>query len=109
MTSAPLQPTAGLDRTDILARQGAAPRERLRIRTLVSLRWGAIIGQMTALLVVRLVLDFDFPLLGCLGLVGLSTLLNLMLVLALPPQRLAREWEAALQLAFDLMQLAGML
>jgi two-component system sensor histidine kinase RegB len=98
------------DRTGPLSRQGAgAPEERLRLRTLVALRWSAMGGQMLALLVVRFLLGFDFPLLGCLGIIALSALFNLALVLALPPQRVLRQWEAALQLGFDVLQLAGLL
>jgi two-component system sensor histidine kinase RegB len=64
---------------------------------------------MGALLVVRFALGFDFPLLQCLVLIGLSALVNLILVLSMPPQRASQPWEAALQLGYDLVQLGGML
>ena len=89
--------------------QAAAPRERLRLRTLVGLRWGSVGGQMVAILIARFPLAIDFPVLGCLAMIGLSALFNLALVLALPPQRVLPQWEAAWQLAFDILQLGGLL
>jgi two-component system sensor histidine kinase RegB len=103
------EPIARVDRPAFQARQDAQPRERLRLRTLIALRWLAIGGQMAALLIVRFALGFDFPLLQCLGLIGLSALVNLALVLSMPPQHVSPEWQAALQLTFDISQLGGML
>jgi two-component system sensor histidine kinase RegB len=97
-----------LDRTAPAPRQGGAPGERLRLRTLVGLRWAAVGGQMLALLVARFVLGIDIALLNCLGVIVLAALFNLALVLAFTPQRVLRQWEAALQLGFDIVQL-GML
>lgn len=103
-------PASRLDRTGPVLRQGAgAPNERLRLRTLVGLRWGAVGGQMAALVIARFPLAIDLPLLGCLAVVGLAALFNLILVLALPPNRVLRQWEATLQLAFDIVQLGALL
>jgi two-component system sensor histidine kinase RegB len=110
MTLAPSEPTVRLDKAGTSPRQGVgAPGERLRLRTLVTLRWGAMAGQMLALLIVRFLLGFDLPLLGCVGLIILSALFNLALLLAFPPQRVLGQWEAALQLGFDVLQLGGLL
>lgn len=111
MTLASSDPTVRLDRAGATPRQGGAgaPGERLRLRTLVNLRWGAVGGQMLALLVVRFLFGFQLPLLACLGLIGLSALFNLALLLAFPPQRVLGQWEAAMQLAFDTLQLGGLL
>jgi two-component system sensor histidine kinase RegB len=110
MTLASPDPASSLDRTGATARQaGGAPGERLRLRTLVDLRWIAIGAQMLALLVGRFPLGADFPLLSCLVMVGLSAVFNIGLLLALPPQRVLRQWEAVLQLAFDILQLGGLL
>jgi two-component system, sensor histidine kinase RegB len=79
---------------------------RVRLRTLVLLRWLAIAGQTAAVLFVRFGLGFDLPLGAALGIIAASAWLNLILMFAFPTQRLLREWEAALQLAFDLIQLA---
>jgi len=110
MILAQSEPAARLDRTAPASRQGAgAPGERLRLRTLVALRWSAVGGQMLALLVVRFVLNFDLPLMACLALIGLSALFNLALLLIFPPQRVLGQWEAALQLGFDVLQLGALL
>jgi two-component system sensor histidine kinase RegB len=85
------------------------PRERLRLRTLIRMRWLAIGAQLASLVIVRFGLGFDLPLLACLGLIALSALLNLTLILGLAPQRTARRWEAAAQLGFDILQLGCML
>jgi two-component system sensor histidine kinase RegB len=103
-------PAARLDKTGTGQRQGiGAPGERLRLRTLVALRWGAIGGQMIALLIVRFLFRFDVSLLGCLTVIGLGALFNLAMLLAFPPQRVLGQWEAALQLGFDLIQLSALL
>src|SRR6201996_7279402 len=110
MTLASPDTAARLDRTGPAWRQGGgAPGERLRLRTLVGLRWSAVGGQMLALLTGRFLLGFDVPLLACLGGIALAVLFNLALVLAFPPQRVLRQWEAALQLDFDILQLGLLL
>jgi two-component system sensor histidine kinase RegB len=110
MTLASPDPAARFDRTAPSWRQGgAASGERLRLRTLVGLRWAAVGGQMLALLAARFLLGFEVPLLACLGAIALAVLFNLTLVLALPPQRVLRQWEAALQLGFDILQLGLLL
>ncbi|MBU6373124.1 MAG: ActS/PrrB/RegB family redox-sensitive histidine kinase [Alphaproteobacteria bacterium] len=82
---------------------------RVRLRTLVLLRWLAIGGQSGAALFVQLVLGFDVPLGAALAVIATSAWLNLFLMIALPSQRLVKEWEAALQLAYDVVQLAVLL
>ena len=98
-----------LDRTAPAPRQGGAPGERLRLRTLVGLRWAAVGGQMVALLIAHFLLGIDIALLSCLGVIVLAALFNLALVLAFTPQRVLRQWEAALQLGFDILQLGLLL
>jgi two-component system sensor histidine kinase RegB len=110
MTTATPDLVPRLDRPPAPARQaGGASNERLRLRTLVDLRWGAVGAQLIALLIARFPLGANFPLAACLGMVGLSSLFNLILVLALPPQRVLRQWEAVSQLGFDILQLGGVL
>jgi two-component system sensor histidine kinase RegB len=110
MSLASSEPSARLDRTGPAWRQGGgAPGERLRLRTLVGLRWAAVGGQMLALLAARFLLGFEVPLLACLGVITLAVAFNLALVLALPPQRVLKQWEAALQLGFDILQLGLLL
>jgi len=80
---------------------------RVRVRTLVLLRWLAIVGQTVAVLFVRYGLEVEFPLNWALAAIGVSVVVNL--VLTRRSQELAREWEAAAQLAYDAVQLAVLL
>lgn len=82
---------------------------RVRLRTLVLLRWLAVFGQTVAVLFVRFWLDVEFPLWLALAAIGISVGLNIVLMSTRPIQGLAREWEAALQLGYDVVQLAVLL
>ena len=82
---------------------------RVRVRTLVLLRWLAVFGQTVAVLFVSLVLGVDFPVGLAFIAIGVSAGLNLFLLATRPIQGLAREGEAALQLAYDVVQLAVLL
>jgi len=90
----------------------AAPglrRGRLRVRSLLAQRWLAVAGQTAALLFVGIVLKLQVPWALCFSLIALSAWLNVLLGLASTGQRLAREGEATAQIAFDILQLAGLL
>src|SRR5688572_20982021 len=96
----------------IIARQDFAGRwsgRRLRLSTLIRLRWLAVIGQTAAILVVGLWFEFPLPFGACFALISLSAWLNLGLRIVFPAShRLDPNW-AALLLAYDLLQLAGLL
>ncbi len=85
------------------------PAGRVRLQTLVLLRWIAIIGQLLAILFVHFGLSFKLPLLPALGVVGISALLNIMLFVVYPTAKRLSEQGAALYLAFDLVQLCILL
>jgi two-component system, sensor histidine kinase RegB len=81
----------------------------LRLRTLVRLRWLAVVGQALAVLVVHFVLNFKLPIGSCLALIALSAWLNVFLTLRWRSgQRLASQ-PAGLLLGYDVLQLAGLL
>lgn len=84
-------------------------QSRVRVRTLILLRWFAVFGQTIAVLFVRYGLNVDFPLPWAFAAIGVSVVINLALVASRRSQELAREWEAALQLAYDAVQLAVLL
>ncbi|MEM5515957.1 ActS/PrrB/RegB family redox-sensitive histidine kinase [Henriciella sp. AS95] len=86
-----------------------AARGRARLRTLVTLRWLAVLGQTLAVLFVQFRLGFDLPLAWCLTTIAASAWLNVFLSITIREQVLLKGWEAALQLAFDTMQLAVLL
>lgn len=82
------------------------PLGMVRLRTLVLLRWLAVAGQLSAVLLVYYGFGFSLPLIPALLTIGASAGLNLALVSALPLERLARPKEATAHLAFDILQLA---
>ena len=81
----------------------------LRLRTLVRLRWLAVIGQLIAVGVVQFGLNFRVPLAACLAIIALSAWLNIFLSLRWRgSQRLAPQ-AAGLMLGYDVLQLASLL
>jgi two-component system, sensor histidine kinase RegB len=82
---------------------------RVNLRTLVGLRWMAILGQLTAVLVVAHGFGFDLPLVACLAVIALSAGANLTLMAANPLQRVVPQPEAAAHIAFDTIQLSLLL
>jgi two-component system sensor histidine kinase RegB len=103
----------GLDRPaagpaqDELAKVGVQ-RARLRARTLITLRWFVIAGELGALTVVSLVLGYHAPLALCLSVIGAAAWINLLTAIAAPTQRQCGETEATLQLGFDILQIAAL-
>ncbi len=97
---------ASLGRPDLAL--GGRPG-RLRPRTLIALRWLALGGQSLALVVTGLVLRFPAPYGACAVLIGVAAALNLALALSPLSRRPAHDWEAALQLGFDVLQLSGLI
>lgn len=77
----------------------------VRLKTLVGLRWFAVIGQAITVLVVHYWFEFDLPLASCLSAIALSAWLNVAMsmhfasVQRLPPR------PAAWLLAYDIAQL----
>jgi len=82
---------------------------RVRLRTLVLLRWMAVAGQTAAIVYVRFGLGFDVPLAATLGIIAVSAWVNIFLMVARPSQGVVHDWEAAGQLAYDVLQLAVLL
>jgi two-component system, sensor histidine kinase RegB len=81
----------------------------VRLNTLVRLRWLAVIGQTTAVLVVYLGLDFDLPIWACLAVIGLAAWLNVALRLRFRMTQRVEPDRAAWLLAFDIAELAILL
>ncbi len=82
---------------------------RVRLGTLNNLRWLAVVGQTIALLVVRLLLDFDFPVFETSIVVAASATLNVVLATAYPSSKRLTVREATAFLAYDITQLAVLL
>ena len=88
----------------------ASPADRrLRLQTLVRLRWLAVLGQLTAISIVSIGLGFQLPLAACLVVVAVSAWLNVILSICYPARfRLPVNYAMAL-LAYDILQLAALL
>lgn len=81
----------------------------VRLDTLVRLRWLAVIGQSTAVLVVQYALEFEFPFWACLAVIALSAVVNIALRLYFQStQWLPPNWTTGL-LAFDIAELGLLL
>ncbi len=94
---------------DLAPKPPPSRRTRLRLRTLVWLRWVGIAGQTALVLGVSQGLRFDLPLAACLAVIAAAAWLNVALTLSSRTDRATREWEATAQIAFDIGQLALLL
>ncbi len=82
---------------------------RLRLNTLIGLRWLAVAGQTVAIVAGAFGFGLEFPILTCFGLVAVSALLNLALRWRFPVSTQLSERAATTVLAYDVIQLAGLL
>jgi two-component system sensor histidine kinase RegB len=82
---------------------------RLRLNTLIGLRWLAVAGQTAAILIANLALGQKFPVAACLVLVAASAALNLVLRWRYPRGAQLTERGATILLAYDILQLSGLL
>ena len=81
----------------------------IRLRTLVRLRWLAVIGQSITVLFVSLVLGYQLPLAFCLAAIALSAWLNVFLAIRWRAGQIISTRAAGLLLAYDVVQLAVLL
>ncbi len=82
---------------------------RLRVDTLVKLRWLALLGQVAALIVTYFVLRFSLPLGPCLLVIAASAWLNIGLRLRFGRTDRLEDVPAAAMLAYDILQLTALL
>jgi two-component system sensor histidine kinase RegB len=88
---------------------GDAEIGMLRLRTLVRLRWLAIVGQTGAVLGVHFGLGFPVPLGLCLAVIAFSAWLNIFLTIRWRKSVRLHETHAGLLLVYDVLQLAILL
>ena len=81
----------------------------VNLRTLVAIRWLAVIGQAATLLFVHVSLDYPLPLVTALLVVGASAAVNIVATLQRPVQTRLTDRDVAAYLAFDVFQLSGLL
>ncbi|TMV07223.1 ActS/PrrB/RegB family redox-sensitive histidine kinase [Ruegeria sediminis] len=81
----------------------------IRLRTLILLRWVAIIGQITAITVAQRMYDLQLELGLCYFAIGVSVMGNLTAILLFPENKRLSEFENFLMVLFDLLQLSFLL
>jgi two-component system sensor histidine kinase RegB len=82
---------------------------RLRLDTLVRLRWLAVVGQSAAVAIVHFGLGFPLPFGACFFVIVVSAAVNVVLGIRYPASHRLSADAATLLLAFDILQLAVLL
>ena len=86
--------------------QGQERSHWIRLRTLILLRWVALAGQITAILVAQYIYKLQLELVLCFAAVGVAILGNLIVTLMFPENKRLSEFENFLLVLFDLLQLS---
>ncbi len=94
---------------DYDGRSEHADARRLRLDTLVRLRWLAVAGQVATIIGVHFALGFTLPIEACLIVIGLSAVLNISLRTRYPVSVRLEDGAAAVLLGYDILQLAALL
>ena len=81
----------------------------VRLRTLILLRWMAIIGQSAAVLVAIYFLALDISIVLCFSIIGTSVVANIIAISQYPENKRLTDKEAMFTLLFDLTQLIFLL
>ena len=87
-------------------RQGES---RLRLQTIVRLRWMAVLGQTITVIGAYWVLGIHLPIAGCLAVIALSAWLNVALRIRYPASHRLKSGYAFVMLGYDILQLAALL
>src|SRR5438874_10585353 len=86
--------------------EASSAGRNVRLDTLVRLRWLAVIGQITAVLVVYFGLEFELPIWACLAVIALAAWLNIALRVRFRTAQRVEPDRAAWLLAFDIAEIA---
>ena len=82
---------------------------RLRLRTLIHIRWIAVAGQALTVLAVHFGLAYTLPLAACMTVIAVTALTNLMLYILMPLRARLGDRDSMLLLGFDVLQLSVLL
>lgn len=82
-----------------------ARSEWVRLRTLILLRWMAVIGQAAAVLVAVYFLALDISIITCFAIIATSVFANIIAITRYPENKRLSDKEAMFTLLFDLAQL----
>ncbi len=89
---------------------GLRPGEtRLRLQTIVRLRWLAVLGQSVTVIGAYWVIGIDLPIGWCLAVIALSAWTNVILRIRFPASQRLRSSYAFMMLGFDVLQLGALL
>jgi two-component system sensor histidine kinase RegB len=107
-------PDAGLDRAPTSGAQdvwdtAAIRRGHLRVRTLVTLRWMVIGGEIVLLAAMAFGLRYPAPYFLCAVVVAAGAFVNVLTGIASTPQRVMGDREALAQLSLDVLQMSFLL
>lgn len=91
------------------ARARDTHQDWVRLRTLINLRWTAIIGQLAAIFVAACCYEIALDLVLCLATVGAAVVANLVSIFLFPKNKRLSEIETMATLLFDTTQLAVLL
>lgn len=106
---APASRGPGSTQGEFTGHRGGVEPSRLRMQTLVRLRWFGVGGQLITVATVYGIAGFDFPIGWCLALIALSAWLNVYLRIRYPARYRLGLTFATVLLAYDIMELAGLL
>ncbi len=81
----------------------------IRLRTMILLRWVAIVGQIVALTVAQRMYGLQLEIGLCYLVVGISVIGNLIAIFVFPENKRLTEYENLLMVLFDLLQLGFLL
>ena len=95
--------------SDVAASDFRLRHRYVRLDTILRLRWLAALGQLTAIFIVGQGLEFEFPIIACVAVVGVSAMLNLALQIAFNPMQRLEPLYAAALLALNIVELAALL
>lgn len=84
-------------------------QSRLRLQTIIGLRWVAVIAQSITVLVVYFGFEYSLPVFLSFAVIGMSAVLNVALHLIFPRTQRVPSFYATLLLGYDLTQLAALL
>lgn len=82
---------------------------RLRLATLTTTRWFAVLGQSLVLAIVAGYLEFPLPIMPSIALVAMSAILNIFVTWHYPANQRLEPYQAMAILLFDIIQLAALL
>jgi two-component system sensor histidine kinase RegB len=82
---------------------------RLRLQTIVRLRWLAVLGQTLTVIIVYWAMGIDLPIGACFAVIALSAWLNVALRIRYPASQRLKSRYAFMMLGYDILQLGALL